>query len=66
MTVLMVLSTIASKQIKGTACTLEKAYQVLDYLAMHHDATVQFRASNMGMITYLDASYLGKIEEIRP
>ncbi len=34
MTVLMALSTIVSKQ--------TKAYQVLDYLATHHDALVQF------------------------
>jgi hypothetical protein len=39
---------------------LEKAYQVLDYLAMHHNATVRFRASNMVMNIYLDASYLSK------
>jgi hypothetical protein len=35
MMVLMVLSTIASEQTKRTKCTLEKAYQILDYLAMH-------------------------------
>jgi hypothetical protein len=32
-TVLAVLSTIASEQTKGMECTLEKAHQVLDYLA---------------------------------
>jgi hypothetical protein len=40
MTVLMALSTIASKQTKGMERTLENAYQVLDYLAMQQDATV--------------------------
>jgi hypothetical protein len=40
MTVLMVLSTIASEQTKGTERTLEKAYQVLDYLATHPNAKV--------------------------
>jgi hypothetical protein len=60
MTVLMVLSTIASKQTKGMECTLNKAYQVLDYLATHHDATVQICASNMVMNIHLDASYLSK------
>jgi hypothetical protein len=35
MTVLMALSTIASDQTKDTQRTLEKAYQVLDYLATH-------------------------------
>jgi hypothetical protein len=40
MTVLMALSTIASKQTKGMERTLENAYQVLDYLATQQDATV--------------------------
>ena len=42
MTVLMALSSIASEQTKGTERTLEKAYQVLDYLASHPDAVVRF------------------------
>jgi hypothetical protein len=42
MTVLMASSSIASEQTKGTKCTLEKAYQVLDYLASHPDAVVRF------------------------
>ena len=49
MTVLMALSTIASEQTKGMERTLEKAYQVLDYLATHPNAVVQFRASDMVM-----------------
>ena len=40
MTVLMVLSTIASEQTKGTKRNLEKAYQVLDYLEMHPNTVV--------------------------
>jgi hypothetical protein len=40
MTVLMALSTIASEQTKGTTRTLEKAYQVLGYLATHPNAVV--------------------------
>jgi hypothetical protein len=40
MTVLMVLSTIASEQTKGTERTLDKAYQVLDYLATHPNAVM--------------------------
>jgi hypothetical protein len=58
MTVLIELSTIASKQTKRMECTLEKAYQ--DYLAMHHDATVQFCASNMVMNIQTDALYLSE------
>ena len=42
MTVLMVLSSTASEQTKGTELTLEKAYQVLDYFASHRDAVVRF------------------------
>ena len=60
MTVLMALSSIASKQTKGTKHTLEKAYQVLDYLASHPDAVVRFRASDMVLNIHSDASYLSK------
>jgi hypothetical protein len=42
MRVLMVLSTIASEHTKGMKNTMEKAYQVLDYLATHPDAKEQF------------------------
>ncbi len=59
-TLLMALSTIASKQTKGTEHTLEKAYQVLNDLVMHHDETVWYRASNMVMNIHLDTSYLSK------
>ncbi len=60
MTVLMVLSSIASEQTKGTERTLEKAYQVIDYLALHPDAVVRFRASDMVLNIHLDASYLSE------
>ncbi len=58
MTVLMALSTIASKQTKGTERTMEKALQVLDYLATHPDATVRFRATDMVMNIHSDMLYL--------
>jgi hypothetical protein len=58
MMVLMVLSTIASKQTTGTEQMLEKALQVLDYLAAHPDAKVKFRALDMVMNIHSDASYL--------
>ena len=60
MTVLMALSTIASAQTKGTQHTLDKAYQVLDFLATHPNAVVRFRTSNMVMNIHLDASYLNE------
>ena len=54
MTVLIALSSIASEQTKGTERTLEKAYQVLDYLASHPDAVVRFRASDMVLNIHSD------------
>jgi hypothetical protein len=60
MTVLMALSTIASEQTKGTERTMEKAMQVLDYLATHPDATIRFRATDMVMNIHSDASYLSE------
>jgi hypothetical protein len=41
-TVLMALSSIASKKTKGTTSTTAKVKQLLDYLATHPDATVRF------------------------
>ncbi len=58
MMVLIVLSTIASKQTTGTEQTIEKALQVLDYLATHPNATVKIRASDMVMNIHSDASDL--------
>ncbi len=46
-TILMALSSIASKQMQGRTNTLAKAKQLLDYLAMHPDATIRFQASDM-------------------
>ncbi len=40
--------------------TLEKAYQVLDYLASHPNAKVQFCASGMVMNIHSDASSLSE------
>ncbi len=60
MIVLMVLSTIANEQTKGMERTLEKAYQVLDYLATHPNAVVRFRASDMVMNIHSDTSYLSE------
>ena len=60
MTVLMALSTIASKQTKGTERTVETALQVLDYLATHPDTTVRFRVMDMVMNIHSDVSYLSE------
>ncbi len=40
-----------------TQNTIEKAYQVLDYLATHPDAKVRFWVSSMVMNIHLDVSY---------
>jgi hypothetical protein len=60
LTVLMELSTIASKQAKGTENTMLKTKQLLDYLVMHPDTTVRFHASDMILNIHLDASYLSE------
>ncbi len=59
-TVLMALSSIASKQTKGTTNTMDKTKQLLDYLATHPDATIRFRASDMILNIHSNASYLSE------
>jgi hypothetical protein len=59
-TVLMALSSIAIEQSKGTTNTMEKAKQLLDYLATYPNATIRFRASDMIMNVHSDASYLSE------
>jgi hypothetical protein len=56
----MALSSITSKQTKGTTNTMDKAKQLLDYLATHPDATIRFRASDMILNIHSDALYLSK------
>jgi hypothetical protein len=58
MTVLMALSTIASKQTTGTAHTMENALQVLDYLATHPNATMPFQVPDMIMNIHSKVLYL--------
>jgi hypothetical protein len=54
----MALSTIASEQTHGTENTMLKTKQLLDYLATHPAATVQFHTSDMISNIHLDTSYL--------
>jgi hypothetical protein len=56
----MALSSIASKQTKGTTNTMAKAKQLLDYLTTHPDVTVQFRASDMVLNIHSNVSYLSE------
>ncbi len=59
-TVLMALSSIAIEQSKGTTNTMEKAKQLLDYLATYPNTTIRFRASDMIMNVHSNASYLSE------
>ncbi len=61
-TVLMALSSIAIKQSKGTTNTMEKAKQLLNYLAIYSDATINFWASDMILNVHSDALYLSESE----
>jgi len=58
--VLMALSSIAIEQSKGTTNKMEKAKQLLDYLATYPNATIQFQASDMIMNVHSDTSYLSE------
>jgi hypothetical protein len=58
----MALSFIATKQYKGTTNTMEKAKQLLDYLATYPDTIIRFRASDMILNDHSDASYLSESE----
>ena len=58
MMVLTALSTIASEQAKATKRTIANMEQLLDYMATHPDATMQFSASDMILNIRADASYL--------
>jgi hypothetical protein len=60
LTVLMALSTIASKQAKGTKSMMKKCKQLLNYLATHPNATVRFYTSDMILKVHSNSSYLSK------
>ena len=52
------LGSIATQQANTTDTTMKKAKQFLDYAATHPDAIVAYRASDMILSAYRDASYL--------
>jgi hypothetical protein len=60
LTVLMALSTIASKQAKGTKSTMKKCKELHNYHTTHLDTTVQFYASNIILNKHYNALYLSK------
>jgi hypothetical protein len=57
-TVLMPLNDIATEQTNATEKTQAATNQMLDYLATHPDATIQYHASDMVLHIHKDASYL--------
>ena len=57
-TILVALSTIASEQSSATSNTAKKITQLLNYLATHPNATIQYKRSDMVLWVHSDASYL--------
>jgi hypothetical protein len=57
-TVLMPLDDITTEQTKATEKTQAATNQLLDYLAIHPDATIRYHASDMILHIHSDASYL--------
>ncbi|KAL7476830.1 hypothetical protein ACHAW6_002665 [Cyclotella cf. meneghiniana] len=61
-TLAVALSTIAARQTHGTEAVLEACKQLLDYVAMHPNATIRYCASDMILALDTDASYLSEHE----
>ncbi len=59
-TVLMALRSIAIRQSNETTKMMEKAKQLLDYLATYPDRMIHFKASDIILNVHSDASYLFK------
>jgi hypothetical protein len=60
LTMLMPLSTLASKQVTPTKQTMEKCLQFLDYAALQEEAIITYHASNMKLAIHSDALYLSE------
>ena len=60
-TVLAALSTLTPQQITATNNTAKNVKQLLDYLATHLNATIQYCASDMILNIHSDALYLSKV-----
>jgi hypothetical protein len=59
-TLLAALSTIASRQTHGTKALQMACHQLLNYVATHPNAGIQFHASDMILAVHTNASYLSK------
>jgi hypothetical protein len=57
-TMLTSIGSIATHQASGTPATLKAIVHLRNYCALHPDAVVRFRASNMVLHVESDASYL--------
>ena len=57
-TLLTAIGELATEQSVGTATTMEKLAQLLNYCATHPDATIRYTASDMLLAVESDASYL--------
>ena len=55
---LSALGSIASKQAAPTAQTMQHIQKLLEYAATHPDAIITYRASDMVLTGYNEASYL--------
>ena len=57
-TIAVALSTIASQQSNGTEHTAKAITKLLNYVATHPDATIQYKKSDMILRIHSDTSYL--------
>ena len=59
-TLMAALSSIASRQHKGTEAVAQACQQLLDYCATHPNPALRFVASDMILLAHTDASYLSE------
>jgi hypothetical protein len=57
---LVALGLVAAAQAQGTPATVKACTKLLSYAATHPEATVCFKASDMVLHIYSDASYLSE------
>ena len=57
---LVALGSLAAAQAQGTQATAKAAIHLLNYAALHPEATIQFHASDMCLHIHSDASYLSE------
>jgi hypothetical protein len=59
-TLLAALSTIATRQAKGTRAIANACHWLLNYVTMHPNAGLRYHACNMILAVHMDASYLSE------